>query len=650
MLAGLSRMLGFAALALALAGAYLLDFHRDVKRGYTLLLLGALVFVLLPEAPSQTDSKSIHSRLAGWLSIVLLISAGIALCSVAAASVAEHPSIPGSEQAILWITGGLCLCLAFHLFDHHREPFVKLFERSDWAWIIGLAVAASAVRVLHLGVQPPGIVYDEIVPLSRTLALLKGANHAAFWTDDFALNGIFYQLNSLSIAYLGWLGFNTVQAAKVPGALCGGLSVGALYATARVLGTRPIAATAGVFLIYEGWHWVLSRLYYAYSGDLLWISLTTALLVAGLRSRRLSLQAAAGVAAAVGVTWLKTAVLIAPFAAVVLIDHVVTERATGWARFIPTLVWGLTFATCILPLAAQLNKQSTALTRFEQVSHNRTRELAQLGLTSSQGYVQGLLDSVGALQIEDRALPRHAPRPRRPILDLVESATATVGFITCLWRFPRDRAARLCLLGFLLFLWPAVSSYPEDLAAASRRMAGSSIFVAWMAAQGTSVAAKRLFRRKLQFPAMLLLATTSLVMNAYYLHTVYGADGFIWYQELGINRVYLVDAVRQAARLGPVFFRPTYMSEGAWPAVQDLANATIVRTPAELREKLSTHPGEFCTVILPWDTKFDGNDSPRWIEDLADIIPTHDWQWGPPDLFGVPLYRTAQIRLPQRGP
>lgn len=644
----LLRILALAALLLALGGAYVLDFRHDVRTGYAILLFGALVLVLLPEyTPAGQEAEGRGARWLTWFSAALLFAAGAFLSARVATSVGKLPSMSGSAQALLWITGCLGVVLAYHLLDRWRGPFVRLLDRYDWAWILGLAVAASAVRILYLGVSPPGLVYDELVPLSRTLAVTNGASHAAFWIDEFALTGLFYHLNALSISYLGWLGLDTVQAAKLPGALCGGLSVAALYATARILGTRPVAAAAGVFLTCMGWHWILSRLYYAYAGDLLWISLATALLVAGLRSGRLSLLALAAMTSAVGVSWLKTAVLVAPWSGIVLLDHVCTRRQSRAARFLPPVAWGIAFAVCILPLAAQLAKQPSAVWRYEQVVRERIEELGKLGLTSLEGYYEGALASIGVLQVRDAVRSRHSPRPGGPALDMVVSAMATIGFVACLRRFPRDRAARLCLLGFLLFLWPAVSSYPVNLlSATSRRMAGASIFVAWMAAQGTALVADRLLVPRLRFAAMLLVAATSLLLSAHNLRTVYGADGFIWYDELGVNRVYLLRALRQAAEVGPVFFRTTYFSAAVVPGVEDLANVTVVETAAEVREGLRKHAGELCTVILPWDTKVDGNDSPRWIEELADVIPPHYWQWGPGDLLGTSIYRLAQIRAP----
>lgn len=646
MRSALIRTLALASVLLALGGTYLLDFCHNVRTGYGILLLGALVLVLLPDC-TPAGRQGRQTRRLTWFSAAVLFIGGAVLSARVAASVGKFPTMSGSAQALLWLSGCLGVVLAYHLLDRRRGPFVQLFDHFDWVWILGLAVAASAARILYLGVSPPGLVYDELVPLSRTLAITNGANPAAFWIDDFALNGLFYHLNALSISYLGWLGLDAVQAAKLPGALSGGLSVAALYATARILGTRPVAAAAGVFLTAMGWHWVLSRLYYAYAGDLLWISLATALLAAGLRSRRLSLLAFAATTSAVGVGWLKTAVLVAPWSGIVLLDHVCTGNQSRASRFLPLLAWGAAFAVCVLPPAVQLVKQSSAGWRYEQVSRERIEEFGKLGLTPAQGLGEGLMASIGVLQVRDAVRSRHSPRPGRPALDMVVSAMATVGFLACLRRFCRDRAARLCLLGFLLFLLPAVWSYPVNLlAATSRRMAGASIFLAWMAAQGTALVTERLLAPRLRFAGMLVVAVTSMVLSAHALRTVYGVDGFIWYDELGVNRVYLLRALREASEVGPVFFRTTHQSAAVVSGIQDRANVMIVKSPTEVREELRKHAGELCTVILPWDTKFDPNDSPRWIEELVDVIPAYTWQWGPPDLLGSSIYRLAQVRVP----
>ncbi len=649
------RIAAVAATALVFAGAYWLDARGNVAYGYGGLVLGALLLLALRECEVQGGgaARPLQSRW-WWLLIALLLFAGAGLIGWAAWSIyAPVADLTGPAQIGLWIGGGLVCIAAFHLCDRwrHPEPFPLLFERADWLWMLGLFVAAAAARILNLAVEPPGLAPDEVWPLAYSLKLVPWKVPSAFGIDYFSNTLLYHLVVSFFLTHFGWIGLDTVQTAKLANALFGAGSIALLSAAARLLATRAIAATAGVFLIWQGWHWILSRLYYVYAGDLFWISLTTVLLVAGLKSGRLSLMAAAGFAGGIGVSWLKTAIMVGPWIAIVCGEHFLTARPRRVRNLWKPVVCLAALALFLLPLAAQSVREPVTLWRFRDVSKQREKLLAEKDLTPAQGDYKGFLGAFTVLQISEAAQGRHVVRLGRPALDLIASALATVGFLWCALHSVRDRGARLCVLGFLVFLWPAVSSYPADaIPAASRRMAGSSLFVAWMAAYGAAVVTGRVFAARQRLPAMLALAAASMVLNVYYIRTSYNTRLYHWHEELGVNRVYIIRALRQAAALGPVFFHPTYFTELAKHGVEDLPNVTLVHTPADLRAGLLQHAGELCSVLLPTDGAVGRNDTPAWIAALADIIPPSLWEFGPPDPTGLPLYRLAHIRVPKAGP
>jgi hypothetical protein len=421
-----------------------------------------------------------------------------------------------------------------------------------------------------------------------------------------------------------------------------------LYVAVRLVANRPIAATASLFLLWQGWHWILSRFYYQYAGDLAWISTTTALMIAGLRSERRSLVAAAGFTAALGVTWLKTAAMAAPWAVVLVVENLVSERRGRHASLHAGLVWGVAFTICMMPFAAQVLRQPEALWHYTEVAKVREQELKKKGLSSIEGYAEALQGAMRVLQVRDAKRTRHSVRPDRPALDLIQSAMATVGFLWCLWKFRREKAARVALLGFVLFLLPAVRSYPSGGdAGVNRRMAGASFFVAWMAALGASTVATKLAPIGWRFPLMLGVASSSLVLNVHAIRTVYNRQPFLWYDDMGVHRTHVIRALRQAAEIGPVFFRPTYFSFLATYGVKDLPNVVAVQNVGEVRDGLAKNAGKMCTILLPWSTTIDRNDTPEWIEQLSDVVPPFYWQFGPPDLLGVPIYRIAYFLPPK---
>jgi hypothetical protein len=541
----------------------------------------------------------------------------------------------------VWLVGGLAMTLAFHLVDRAAVPRPgRLFDRSDWLAMGGLLLAGFVVRAWNLTWEAPAAAGDEMLPFSFLLQM-RGQG-SPFGLGQTAMLLLFYYVHGFFRALLEWFGFETLLAVKLPGAFWGALSIAALYASARLFAPAAVALAAGVFLLWQGWHWILSRLLYLYAGDLAWISLTTALLLCGVRARRRSLLALAGFTTALGVCWFKTAVMTAPWAVVILGDYVLTERRTRRLA----LAWLMTFLVSIAPLATQIGRAPDVLWRFRDLTRARVVTLEHMGLTSTEGYYWGFLRAFTILQVRELHDYRHAVRVEGPALDWVLSTTATIGFVSCLIAFFRDRAARLCVLGFLLFLVPAVASYPEnDLH--SRRMIGGSLFLSWAAARGAALVAARLFASRWQPRAVLALAAVSMVLNFFYVRGYYVTNYEGWYSGEHVNVARLIAVLRQGATVGPVFFRETAMTGLVRGGVIDLPNVTVVQTVEELRAQLNAHRGELCVVVLPWDTPHDRADSAEWVPALSDLIPPYLWDVGGRDARGVPFYRMAHVRLPR---
>jgi hypothetical protein len=178
-------------------------------------------------------------------------------------------------------------------------------------------------------------------------------------------------------------------------------------------------------------------------------------------------------------------------------------------------------------------------------------------------------------------------------------------------------------------------------------MVGILPFIAWMAAYGTSIVAGRVAPQTRRFAAMLSLAALSMGLNLYAIRSTYPKN---WYAEFGVIRAQSVSAIRDSTEVGPVFFRPTYSTGLPITLPSDKALVSYIRvdSPGDLRSGLMQHAGQMSTVILPWHTTRDRNDTPKWIEEIADVVPPFYWEWGPPDIFGNPVYRIARIRLDPR--
>lgn len=554
----------------------------------------------------------------------------------------------GPEQLGLWAAAGVCAVLAAHCCDRRRVRASALdVDGRDWLIMLGLFAAGTATRLWNLNRTPPALAFDEAWPFAHTLQLLQQGNRAPFHVDDYAMSAIYHYVSGASIRWLSWLGLDTLQAAKLPNVLFGGLSVAALYAAVRIVARRRVAVTAALFLVWLTWPWILSRMHYSYSGDLLWIGLATALVMGGFAADRMALAAAGAVAAALGVAWVKSAVLAAPWVLLLCAERVVARR--GWrprALAVPAAC-AVTLAIAIAPILAQLYAQPTFLWRYQDVLRQRAAILDRGGVSSFDGYLGGAIGALTVLQVQEAPLGRHIARLKYPALDPVTSALATLGFGWALWRWRRDWGGRVALAGFLVFLWPAISSYPTEAApAVSRRMVGSAFFVCWLAGYGADVLTHATLPARRRLGAMLALGGVATVLNAYYLRTGYDTRLYHLAEEMGVNRAAIVRALREGAATGPVFFHPTRTTETALAGTVDLPYVIPVGSADDVRRELAKYPGRLCTVILPSDTLAEATDVTVWIAALADVIPPSEWQFGDTDPVGTPYFRRALVRAP----
>jgi hypothetical protein len=576
----------------------------------------------------------------------LWFTLGVTILLIVAASVPPAPGLSGPAQLLLWIAGAAALVAAFRSYDRRvlSWPPPALFDRQDWLWMAALFAAGAALRIHGLAVEPPGLAYDEILPIIDTLRLGTYPTYPAFGTYGIGVHGTFHYTTLPFMRYAGWLGLDAIQGAKLPVALCGALSISALYAAARLLGARSGAAAAAIFLLAQGWHWVLSRFYYRYGCDLALISLTTALLLGGLASRRLALFSAAGVTTAIGILWISVATLL-PVWGIVIFADAAGARVRGIRQLVlPAAVWALVLVVCLAPFFVQLRVQPTALGRIQALAIERQKLLEQMKITSAEAYLRALQRIPFELYKQERYDTREALRPGKPALDPVLSAASIVGAIWCLVQFHRSRAARLCLLGLLLFVVPALRSYPADgVDPIPRRMIGSILFLAWMASFGPQALLSWVLPRRIVGAALLVAAIASMALNLSYIRNVY--IPLRWYGEYGVERVHVMRGTWQAAEDGPVLLRtsPNLRLGVDLPRDAFFISYGEVADPNQLRRKLAEQADRPHSLILPSHTKFDRDENERWIAALADVVPPSAWRSGPADPGGSPMYRVVRI-------
>ena len=292
MSATVRRTLAVLAALTLFAGALSLDgaldsyaLHYAVIVGAAAILVALRMFGGDAGAVPRADAPARY-----WLYAAPPLVVAIA-CSVWLTFPTQAPRLfTGPEQLMLWAAIGAGAVLAAHLCDRRRDRQSTLdFRGRDWLIMLALFVAGTASRLWNLTLTPPALAFDEAWPFARTLQLLVQANLTPFHVDDFAMSAIYHYVSGASIVLFSWTGLDTLQAAKLPNVLFGGVSVALVYAAVRIVADRRIAATAALFLVWLTWPWILSRMHYSYSGDLMWVALATTLVMAGFAADRMAL-------------------------------------------------------------------------------------------------------------------------------------------------------------------------------------------------------------------------------------------------------------------------------------------------------------------------------------------------------------------------
>jgi hypothetical protein len=173
-------------------------------------------------------------------------------------------------------------------------------------------------------------------------------------------------------------------------------------------------------------------------------------------------------------------------------------------------------------------------------------------------------------------------------------------------------------------------------------MIGSILFLAWMAGFGPEAVLSWLPRR-LVGAALIAAALAATALNVSYIRNFY--TPLQWYGEYGVERVYLLRAMWEAADEGPVLLResPNVSFGISLPYDALFVSYVPVADPSALRSKLAEQADQPHALILPAHTAFDRKEAEQWIATLADVVPASAWQSGPADLNGFPMYRIVRI-------
>ena len=122
--------------------------------------------------------------------------------------------------------------------------------------VILIVSIAAFFRLYKLDTYPPGLYPDEAMNGNNALHAIETGDYKIFYPENNGREGLFMNLQSLSIRAFG----NTPFALRFVSAIFGTLTVLGLYLLARRLFNWEIAAMASFLMAVSFWHVVFSRI------------------------------------------------------------------------------------------------------------------------------------------------------------------------------------------------------------------------------------------------------------------------------------------------------------------------------------------------------------------------------------------------------
>lgn len=629
-----------------LAGGVL--FLRDADHGDLAIFLlgsGCALVTFLPARASLVELLP-NRKVAATLFLV----AAVVLMTRICINIKNYGSPDWEQLVIDWAGSVVCLVAALSMLSRVAVP------RSVSKDLLIAAVfflLALALRCVMLVTRSPVSIEDELhvfgasvpaenVPMVSPFGSLNAFPALWYWAVYFAYKPFKHLIDLYSFE-------------KLLMASLGALSISALFLLVRSYCERRVAVCSAWLLCFLGWHWVNSRILYAYPIDLALISLGMLFVAGSLKSNHIGMAGLAGALSGLTVISQKIGIMVFPFVGYLLVDSFITSDAAKRKRVLSiALVWIGSAAFLLLPAILYCIKPNLGeglLPRQNFMASGRAHSLASAGLTESGAFLLMAKDVFRQLLVSESDAVRHLFRIGEPILDPVFALLFIIGSFVALRMLFSQQWARLALVGLAIFALPMILSFPADGGlerGLARRMLGTCFFAAWFAGIGADLLSRRLLPQRLQGVFIAALCGISAFTNvtafaSSYVPSSVSAPASLD-KDLGIQRSITIKTVRQLANSG---VRTLYLADqepmpkslntkDIKPALGGLPNAEQVPSLELLRERLQQLAGKPAFVVVPGSTASLLKHYQDIPGQLADVVPSYLWLPGPRDQHGIP--------------
>jgi 4-amino-4-deoxy-L-arabinose transferase-like glycosyltransferase len=131
-----------------------------------------------------------------------------------------------------------------------------MIRKKEFLIILSIVAVAVFFRFNNLNVTPPGLWPDEAANGVDALKALDSGDFKIFYPDNNGREGLFINIQAVSIKFLG----ATPLALRFVSAVIGVLTIIGLYLLTRHLFNWQIAAIASFFMAISSWHVIFSRI------------------------------------------------------------------------------------------------------------------------------------------------------------------------------------------------------------------------------------------------------------------------------------------------------------------------------------------------------------------------------------------------------
>jgi 4-amino-4-deoxy-L-arabinose transferase-like glycosyltransferase len=362
--------------------------------------------------------------------------------------------------------------------------------RWEWPLVLGLLLAAFAMRVWQLNDVPPGLHHDEVIIGQAAKDILRG-HPAIYFTGGYGQEPLYHYVLAGFFAFLGANAF----VLRLTSAFVAMLGLAVTYRLTRRLFSPVVAVGALAWMSISLWPIFFARV--GLRGILLPVltMLAAYFLWKALHSSRLQPYVLAGGLLGLSIYTYQASrvfpVIFAMFFIYLVLTHHSSVRSlpVGLVTRHSLLIWraGVFFATALLVAAPLILYLTVINPSAEERVADLSGPLTQLRNGEPGEVIHSTLNTLGMFTIAGDAVPIYNVSGRPVFPEPIGAALFYIGLALCFWRW-KQPAYAFMLIWFFISLMPAMvtpfsPNFVRTMAAWPAPFVFAGVGMQWVGAQ-----------------------------------------------------------------------------------------------------------------------------------------------------------------------